>query len=289
MKKKVTIGILLSAGKGKRMGAGVSKQYMELCGHPVIYYALKAFEESEVDYIVMVVGAGEEKYIQKEIIEKYRFTKVKKLVTGGKERYNSVYNGLKCIEELEGENEASEKQCNICESEKIESNNTKVDNIESNNTESNNTKVNNIENENVQDVEEKIVLIHDGARAFIAKEEINHIIEETKIHKACVAAVKSKDTVKIADEDGYIAYTPNRKDVWNIQTPQAFEYNIIKQAYDKIIADERYSGIITDDAMVLENANKEIKIKLIECSYDNIKITTPEDIIIGQSILARRQ
>ena len=95
--KKYT-AIVLAAGAGKRMNTKVHKQYLEVAGKPVLYYTLKAFEESAVSDIVLVTGAGEEDYCQKQIIKKYGFEKVKAIVTGGKERYHSVYQGLLAAE-----------------------------------------------------------------------------------------------------------------------------------------------------------------------------------------------
>lgn len=95
--KKYT-AIVLAAGAGKRMNANVHKQYLEVAGKPVLYYALKAFEESEVSEIILVTGAGEEQYCRREIIEKYGFQKIKAVVAGGKERYHSVYQGLLAAE-----------------------------------------------------------------------------------------------------------------------------------------------------------------------------------------------
>lgn len=236
MKSMVSTAIVLSAGVGKRMGGTISKQYLELSGKPVIYYTLKAFEKSNINNIILVVGKDDDEYIKQEIIEKYNIKKITNIVHGGLERYNSVYNGLKKAEDSD------------------------------------------------------IVLIHDGARPFIKPQEINNIIEETKLHHACVAAVKSKDTIKISDENGFVNYTPLRKSVWNVQTPQGFDYKIIKEAYENIISGEKANNNInckeiTDDAMVLERYNKEIKIKLIECSYENMKLTTPEDMELGKAII----
>lgn len=95
--KKYT-AIVLAAGAGKRMNTKVHKQYLEVAGKPVLYYALKAFEESEVSEIILVTGAGEEQYCRREIIEKYGFQKIKAVVAGGKERYHSVYQGLLAAE-----------------------------------------------------------------------------------------------------------------------------------------------------------------------------------------------
>lgn len=98
--KKRCVAIVLSAGQGKRMGTKVQKQYLELCGKPVICYCLETFEQSKIiDDIIMVAGPGQEDYVKKEIVEKYNFTKVRAVVPGGKERYDSVWNGLKAIRE----------------------------------------------------------------------------------------------------------------------------------------------------------------------------------------------
>ena len=132
------------------------------------------------------------------------------------------------------------------------------------------------------------VLIHDGARPFISEEIIKRNIDALKKDPACVTAVPSKDTVKIADEDGYVATTPNRRLVWNMQTPQSFAFDLAFNAYKQLIANEEdltAKGIsITDDAMVVEYYT-DTKVKLVEGSYENIKITTPEDLKIAKEFL----
>ncbi len=232
----VTTAIILAGGKGKRMNSDISKQYLLIDEKPILYYTILAFEKSVVDEIILVTGSGEEEHCKSEIVDKYNFSKVTKIVHGGKERYDSVYEGLKAIKKTD------------------------------------------------------IVLIHDGARAFVTPEIINGTIECAKEYKACVAAVPSKDTVKISDENGFIESTPMRNRVWQIQTPQTFEFELIKSAYKYILEnlETKYKDIaITDDAMVLETYG-DYKIKLYEASYENIKVTTPEDLLIGQSILGSR-
>ena len=103
MEKKYCTAVVLAGGSGKRMGTKVHKQYLMLKGYPVLYYSLKAFQDSSwIDEIVLVSGTGEEEYCQKEIVEKYGFSKVRKIVSGGAERYNSVWNGLQQITEEDG-------------------------------------------------------------------------------------------------------------------------------------------------------------------------------------------
>lgn len=125
-----------------------------------------------------------------------------------------------------------------------------------------------------------IVLIHDGVRPFITEAEIEKLIEETKKHNACVLGVRVKDTIKICDDEGNIVSTPKRSTLWAAHTPQSFKYNLILEAYEKAFDD----GILgTDDSMLAERLG--IKVKMVEGSYNNIKITTPEDLFMGESIL----
>ncbi len=237
---KKIYAVVLAAGKGKRMNSDTAKQYLLLQDKPILYYALKAFEDSVVDGVVLVTGADQVEYCQREIVDKYGFTKVCAVVTGGKERYHSVYEGLKKISELSVSDGAD------------------------------------------------IVLIHDGARPFVTKDMISLLVQETKIHSACVTGTKVKDTVKLADENGYSDQTLKRDLLWAVQTPQTFSFDLIYRAYTELIdqeADLLAKGIlITDDAMVVETMCHK-KTKLVEGDYKNIKITTPEDLIIAKAFL----
>ncbi|MCM1104764.1 MAG: 2-C-methyl-D-erythritol 4-phosphate cytidylyltransferase [Clostridium sp.] len=271
--------IVLAGGRGSRMNSSVRKQYMQIGGRPLLYYALRAFEDSYVDEIILVTAQEEIAYCKKEIVEAYGFHKVTKIVAGGKERYHSVYSGL-CAARAEG-----------------------------------------------------CVLIHDGARPFLTKEVLERARENLRDHAACAAAVPAKDTVKIADCDGYVKETPDRASVWNMQTPQCFTYELAMRAYRRLMEREAaYSGqqieetcpaqageearsgrqneetcpaqagmearsgqqnegacggqsvVVTDDAMVVEYFSKE-RVKLFEGSYYNMKITTPEDMELAEVYL----
>ena len=228
MEKQKYTAIVMAAGSGKRMNSNVHKQYLIIQDRPVLYYSLKAFEDSAVDEIVLVVGKGEEKFCRKEIVDKYGISKVKAIVEGGKERYHSVFEGLK------------------------------------------------------QTSDADYVLIHDGARPFVNQDIIRRCMQEVQKYQACVVGMPVKDTIKIADEEGYAKQTPDRKNVWMIQTPQTFSYALIYEAYEEMLKTE--DTAITDDAMVLERI-KGKKSKLIEGSYRNIKITTPEDLLIANVYL----
>lgn len=227
--------IILSGGKGKRMGSSISKQYMMLNDRPILYYSLDSFEKSDVDEVVVVVGKNDKEYVKSEIVDKYNFKKVKIITEGGAERYNSVYNGLMAIDD----------QMNV--------------NI-------NNT----------------YVLIHDGARPFISVEIINKTIYEVMKDNAVVVGVPVKDTIKIVNNLNDIVDTPDRSMLWQVQTPQAFLLPKIKAAYKKAIESERKD--LTDDSMVMETFGGHT-VKMIMGDYNNIKITTPEDLIFGSAIL----
>lgn len=222
---KKNVAIVLAAGQGKRMQSKVQKQFLLIKDKPVLYYTLNAFEHSPViSEIILVTGKDEIEYCQQEIVEKYGFTKVCKIVAGGKERYHSVHEGIQAIDEAD------------------------------------------------------YVFIHDGARPFVTNEIIERAYATVKEDNACVVAMPVKDTIKIADENGFAVQTPDRKRVWQMQTPQTFEYHLIKNAYEKLMIEEPEG--ITDDAMVVETMTDH-RVKLVEGSYQNIKITTPEDLDIA--------
>ena len=127
-----------------------------------------------------------------------------------------------------------------------------------------------------------IVMIHDGVRPFIEGNSIATLVEDTAKFGACVMGVFVKDTIKLCDENGFVVDTPDRNLLWHAQTPQCFKYDIIKKAYQKA-KEDNYLG--TDDSMLVERTGQ--KIKMIEGSYDNIKITTPEDLYVGERVLER--
>lgn len=231
-KEKKTVAIVLAAGSGKRMGGSTKKQYMLLGGKPVVYYSLKAFQESFIDEIILVVSAGDREYCREEIVRRYGFDKVRYITEGGKERYHSVAAGL----------------------------------------------------HDAQDCD--FVFIHDGARPMVTQEMLSRLLAGVMKYGACVAGMPVKDTIKIADQEGFISKTPDRRLVWMVQTPQVFAYPLIRNAYGLLLEKEQElltQGIaVTDDAMVVESLTGH-KVKLVEGSYENIKITTPGDIQIAEA------
>ncbi len=226
--KEKNTAIVLAAGQGKRMKSSIQKQFMLICGKPVLYYSLYEFQNSpRIRDIILVTGEAELDYCRREIVERYGFSKVSRIVAGGKERYHSVYAGLLACRDTD------------------------------------------------------YVYIHDGARPFVDEGIIERTHAEVLKSGACVAGMPVKDTIKIADESGCISYTPNRSLVWMIQTPQVFSYELVRSAYELQMADE--NPMITDDAMVVEQMLHR-KVRLVEGSYRNIKITTPEDIPMAETL-----
>lgn len=132
------------------------------------------------------------------------------------------------------------------------------------------------------------VFIHDCARPFLDQETLERLYQTVKNTGACVAGMPAKDTVKIVDEHCDVEKTPNRASVWIVQTPQVFSLDLIRSAHRKVLAQEDYlqsQGIaLTDDAMVAEFAGG-CRIRMVMASYRNIKITTPEDLVIGEAFL----
>lgn len=245
MDKKRCTAILLAAGSGKRMQSDVAKQFMLLNGKPLIWYALHTIEQSSViEDCILVTGAEDISYVQKEIVERYDFRKVVAIVAGGAERYDSVYNALKVI--ADGDKGVLNR--------------------------------------------DGYVFIHDGARPFLTEEMIERSYQAVEETHACVVGMPVKDTIKLADTDGYAASTPDRSLVWQIQTPQVFDAKLIIDAYSKLMLQKEElaaKGIkITDDAMVVETL-LEHPVKLVQGSYENIKITTPEDLCVAEAFLSR--
>ncbi|MBO4374470.1 MAG: 2-C-methyl-D-erythritol 4-phosphate cytidylyltransferase [Lachnospiraceae bacterium] len=228
--------IVLAGGSGRRMGGDRPKQYMELGGKPLICYCLDTFESSFIDAVILVCKNGDEDFCRREIVQKYGYKKIKAIVPGGKERYDSVYNGLK---ETEGFDH---------------------------------------------------VFIHDGARPFVSEHTLERCLHYVEKYGAAVAAVRAKDTVKIENGDGFVEQSPDRSLVWMVQTPQVFDRDMIAECYEKMKRDEKRlldAGVyITDDTMVAK-MYADVDAKLVESSYDNIKITTVTDIVTAEAIIKR--
>ena len=241
--------VVLAGGSGRRMGSDKAKQYMEIGGFPVLYYSLKAFQDSFIDEIILVTGSGrfldtgpdepvpedEALYCRREMVDRYGFDKVKAIVSGGKERYHSAAAGLMAVS-----------------------------------------------------ADTDYVFIHDAARPCVSREVLDRALETVVEYGTAIVSVPSKDTVKLADKDGFVTATPARDSVYIMQTPQVFAFGAIKKAYEELIENEealiREGVSITDDAMVMERFGT-LRIKLSPGDYRNIKLTTPEDIGVLEGYL----
>lgn len=236
----MAIAIVLAGGSGSRMKSDVAKQFMMLNGKEILYYSLKTFQDNDnISAIILVARPEDMEYCKTNIVDKYGFTKVKKMCPGGKERYNSVYNGLCVVEELSN------------------------------------------------DVKNEIVLIHDGARPFVTLEMIDESVGNMILGSACTVGVPVKDTIKIVCEiDGELfgKETPDRNTLYQIQTPQTFRYELLRNGYEKMLQDTKHK--ITDDTMVVEQYMG-MGCKVIMGSYENIKITTPEDLEFAEKIVEK--
>lgn len=233
MEKKTVKAIVLAAGQGRRMGTDVPKQYLFLGGHEVLYYSLKAFEESQADEVILVTGKNEISWCREHIVEKYGFSKVRKIIAGGKERYDSVYAGL-----------LAAAPCDY-------------------------------------------VLIHDGARPFITDEIIKSVLQGAVDYGSCTTGMPVKDTIKVADGEDMAEDTPDRKSLWAIHTPQGFSYPVILKAHEKF-RKRKIPFSVTDDTM-LADFFSDTRTKLINGSYENIKVTTPEDMEVAGAFLKRKE
>lgn len=220
--------IIVAGGRGRRMGADVNKVFLPLCGKEILAHTLTAFEACDkIDEIIVVTGAGDIEYA-KSIIKRDGIKKVTTVTEGGRERQDSVYNGL-CS--ASGE----------------------------------------------------LAVIHDGARCLITPEEIASVIYDAIKYGAAAIGVPVKDTLKSIDENGNITGTINRARTVQIRTPQVFSASEIKALHEQVSAE----GIaVTDDCSVYERFGKSVHVTI--GSYDNIKLTTPEDISIGEQIIKRR-
>ena len=223
------IALIPAAGMGKRMQAGINKQYLQIGGMPIVARTISLFEEAPfVDDIYVITPEKEIPFCRAEVVERFGFTKVRGIVAGGAERQHSVLNGLRAID---------------------------------------------------GSGEDDVILIHDGVRPFITRHILEHAVATARDFDGALVAVPAKDTVKVVT-DGIVRETPPRETIWLAQTPQAFRYGVIRAAHEMADA-EGFLG--TDDASLVERLGREVRIVLGD--YRNIKITTPEDLVLAEAFL----
>ncbi|MDD2897770.1 MAG: 2-C-methyl-D-erythritol 4-phosphate cytidylyltransferase [Desulfuromonadaceae bacterium] len=234
MIKFKSIALIPAAGMGKRMGASINKQYLQLSGVPIVARTISVFEQSPlIDSIYLVIPVEEIPYCREHIVEACGFRKVVAIVPGGKERQNSVMNGLRAMQDVVSDSD--------------------------------------------------IILIHDGVRPLITELVLQQSIASAKLYDGVLVAVPVKDTIKTV-RDGVVIDTPCRELLWQAQTPQAFRFGKIFSAH---VSAETTGFIGTDDASLVERIGG--KVHVIRGEYQNIKITTPEDLTLAESFIAAAQ
>lgn len=221
-----------AAGTGRRMGTGVSKQYLELVGKPILTRTLELFQQHPlVEAIYPIVPQADLDYCRTEIIEPNLLCKVRRLVAGGAERQDSVSNGLKALME------------------------------------------------DGFDQPDRPVLVHDGARPLFDPTLLEALLDSIATVGAALIAVPAKDTIKRV-EQGRVIDTLERSQLWQAQTPQGARCELLQRAYSEA-AQEGFCG--TDDASLLERIGQQVAI--VAGDYRNIKVTTPEDLVIATALL----
>ncbi len=228
---KATV-LIPAAGVGRRMGTAVSKQYLRLAGKPILAHTLSLFElHPQVESIYLIVSPTDIAYCRERIVERYGFSKVNRIVAGGAERQDSVFNGLQAMT---------------------------ADGL---------------------DQPDRPVLIHDGARPLFNTRLLSQLIEIITDQGACAVGVPVKDSIKSVD-NRQITGSPDRDRLWQAQTPQGAQYRLLFRAFEQARADG-FRG--TDDAALLNRLG--YPVHMLESDYRNIKVTTPEDLLIAAALL----
>ena len=219
--------IIPAAGRGKRIGASVPKQFLEIQGKPLLHHTLTVFASCKlIDYVVLVMPRADVDEMGEDWLNKYEI--VRAVVVGGEQRQDSVYNGFNSLEEGTD-----------------------------------------------------IVVVHDGVRPFTTPQMITATVEAAQQHGAAITAIPVSDTVKQA-ADGFVKQTVSRDGLWRVQTPQAFQYGLLQQAFKKAKKDSYYG---TDEGSLVEYLGE--RVKIVPGSELNIKITRKEDLVLGESLLSR--
>ncbi|WLD93503.1 2-C-methyl-D-erythritol 4-phosphate cytidylyltransferase [Alkalihalobacillus sp. AL-G] len=221
--------VIPAAGRGKRMKAERNKQFLLLNRVPLIVRTLQVFEQDDWCKGIIVVGNRNEVNELRQLFSEHKLSKVIDIVPGGKERQNSVYEGLKAIKGS------------------------------------------------------SLALIHDGARPFVSIESIRELVVQADQSGAAVLAVPIKDTIKQINNHKVVK-TVDRNSLWAVQTPQAFHLHNILQAHETA---EKSGYIGTDDASLIEYSGGQVSI--VEGSYLNIKLTTPEDMVFANAIIHEKE
>lgn len=228
--KAQTAALILAAGKSSRMGGDISKQFLPICGVPVLAFTLLAYQASSLISEIIVAARPEDFDKIADIRKEYGITKLHTVVAGGKDRQESA---RRAFAKIGGQI--------------------------------------------------RYVAIADGARCLITPDEIDDVCSEAYRHRAASAAQRVVGTVKRTTSRGAVRETVSRENLWEAQTPQVFHISLYAAALERA-AREGWS--VTDDNAMIERLG--CRVQLVECSKENIKITTPEDLRLASAILSMR-
>jgi 2-C-methyl-D-erythritol 4-phosphate cytidylyltransferase len=224
--------IIPAGGSGLRMGYKIPKPYLSFDSLPIIVHTLRIFQNSElIDDVYLVVQEKDKVYAQNQIVDAYSLSKVRAIISGGRERQDSVNNALNYLSD-----------------------------------------------------EHEIVVIHDGVRPLLENSILENIIKVAIKEGAAITGMPVKDTIKVINTLEQAEKTLDREKLFMIQTPQAFDKDMIVRAY-KAACEDHFRG--TDDSSLVERLG--IPVKVIRGSYENIKITTQEDLLFAEFIAQSRK
>lgn len=219
--------VIAAGGSGSRFGGDVPKQYLNLCGRPVIAHTIKKFEMCPLISEIVIVSHRDYIVYCRDLALELGFKKVTTIAEGGSSRQESVFKGLKQLGE---------------------------------------------------DITH--VLIHDAVRPGVSVQTIEACCADARDYGACAAGVRAVDTLKLSEDGSFIASTVDRDKLWQIQTPQAFEKELILSCHKKA-AFEGFEA--TDDCMLAERYG--FKVRLTQSSRFNIKITDSGDLTVMEGLM----
>ena len=214
------------------MGGTIPKQFLALGGEPLVVHSLRVLQHSPIiDEIILAVPQADLDYCLNDLAVRYGFSKIKRVVAGGKERQDSVRHALEHTPE-----------------------------------------------------DTQTVVVHDAVRPFLTEQMVADVVEAAQRIGGAIVALPMRDTVKQVGLERHIERTVDRTPLWLAQTPQAFRRDSLLQVHRKAHAEGVHA---TDDAFLFEWAGHPVVV--VEGSGENIKVTRPEDMIIGEAILASRR
>jgi 2-C-methyl-D-erythritol 4-phosphate cytidylyltransferase len=227
--------VIPAAGVGRRMQQDIPKTYLSLAGKPILIHTLEVFEKvPEVHEVLVVVHPEDLEFCQEEILAPHPLKKVLRVVPGGKERQDSVYNALKILKK---------------EAEALE-----------------------------------VILVHDGVRPLVTPILVGQVVAAARRHGAAILGIPCQDTLKRVSSRKEVLDTVDRRELWQVQTPQGFRATLLWQAYQEAMSRGFYA---TDEAALVEALGKPVM--MVPGSPLNLKITTRDDLKMAEAFLACRQ